>query len=366
VSLDEHRKRIDEIDTELIRLLNERIRSALHIGSLKSKSKQEVYTPAREREVLERVRSLNEGPIRDESLQAIYREIMSAAISLERDTKIAYLGPEGTYTHQAAKTRFGSSVTYVPETAVADVFTAVQKRVADYGVVPIENSTEGSVNPTLDELTETPLKIYSEVCLPIEHHLLSRVKLDEVQTVYSHPQVFGQCRHWLAREMPTAAQVPTASTALAAARASTEEGCAAIAGRLAAELHGLPVIAEQIQDEAGNATRFFVIGHSVGQRTGRDKTSVVFRVHHKVGALYDALGSFRSSGLNMSKIESRPSGQKAWEYWFFVDIEGHSEEKPVKEALAELGSHCLTLTVLGSYPSSADPVDVQGTDQTME
>jgi chorismate mutase/prephenate dehydratase len=356
LSLDEYRKRIDEIDAELIRLLNERIRCALEIGSLKSRSNQEVYTPAREREVLERVQSLNEGPIRDESVQAIYREIMSASISLERDTKIAYLGPEGTNTHQAAKTRFGSSVEYVAEGAVADVFSAVQKRVADYGVVPIENSTEGSVNPTLDELTETPLKIYSEVCLPIEHHLLSRVKLADIQTVYSHPQVFGQCRHWLAREMPKASQVPTASTAVAAARAAAEPGSAAIAGRLAAEIHDLPVVAEQIQDEAGNATRFFVIGRSIGKRTGRDKTSVVFRVHHKVGALYDALGSFKLSGLNMTKIESRPSRQKAWEYWFFVDLEGHSEDNSVKETLAELGKHCLTLSVLGSYPSSAEPV----------
>jgi len=359
LSLEEHRKRIDEIDAELIRLLNERIRCALQIGSLKNRDNQEVYTPAREREVLERVQSLNKGPIQNESVQAIYREIMSASISLERDTRIAYLGPEGTFTHQAAKTRFGSSVEYVPEGAVADVFSAVQKRVADYGIVPIENSTEGSVNPTLDELTETPLKIYSEVCLPIEHHVLSRVALDDVRTVYSHPQVFGQCRHWLAREMPKASQVPTASTAVAAARASTEPASAAIAGKLAAEIHDLNVISEQIQDEPANATRFFVIGRTVGRRTGRDKTSVVFRVHHKVGALYDALGSFKLSGLNMTKIESRPSRRKAWEYWFFVDLEGHSEDDAVKETLAELEKHCLTLTVLGSYPSSADPVEDQ-------
>ncbi len=361
MTLNKHRKRIDEIDEELIRLLNERIRCALEIGSLKKQSNQEVYSPAREREVLERVQSLNAGPIQDQSVQAIYREIMSAAISLERDTTISYLGPEGTYSHQAARARFGSSVTYVPEAAVADVFTAVRRRVADYGVVPIENSTEGSVNPTLDELTETPLKIYSEVCLPIEHHLLSRVKMGEIQTVYSHPQVFGQCRHWLARELPNAAQIPTASTARAAACAAAEENSASIAGALAADLHCLPVIASQIQDEAGNATRFFVIGHSIGGRTGRDKTSVVFRVNHKVGALYDALGSFRASGLNMTKIESRPSRQKAWEYWFFADLEGHSEDEAVKEALAEFAEHCLTLTVLGSYPASGDaPINKDG------
>ena len=352
MSLEEHRKRIDEIDTEVVRLLNERLRNALEIGRYKKQAGQQVFVPGREREVLERVTALNEGPMSETSLHAIYREVMSAAISLERKITIAYLGPEGTFTHQAARSRFGSSAAYAAADAVADVFSAVQKRTADYGVVPVENSTEGSVNPTLDELIDTPLQIYAEVILTVEHHLLSHVPLGEVRTVYTHPQVFGQCRHWLAAQVPNAGQIPAASTARAAELAAAEIGAAAIASTLAGQIHGLPVQAANIEDRVGNATRFLVIAQGTSPASGRDKTSVVFRVHHRVGALYEALASFRRSELNMTKIESRPSRQKAWEYWFFIDFEGHQEEPSVRQALADLADHCLTLTVLGSYPAA--------------
>jgi chorismate mutase/prephenate dehydratase len=355
MSLDDHRKRIDEIDVDLVRLLNERIRQAQAIGSLKNDAGQEVFVPVREREVLERVTGLNEGPLRDSSLTAIYREIFSAAISLEREVIIAYLGPDGTFTHQAARSRFGASVGYAPATEISDVFSAVEKKTADYGVVPIENSTEGSVNPTLDELVGTPLRIYAEIMLPVEHQVLSHVTLPEIRKVYSHPQVFGQCRHWLAANLPNAEQVPSSSTARASELAASEIGAAAIASELAGEIHGLPVQQSNVEDKAGNATRFLVIARSTGQVSGRDKTSVVFRVRHRVGALYEALASFRRADLNMMKIESRPSRQKAWEYWFFVDFQGHADEPVVEKALADLGEHCVMLTVLGSYPMAFSP-----------
>ena len=350
MSLDAHRKRIDEIDAELVRLLNERTLQALEIGKLKTKKNAEIYVPVREKEVFDRITCHNEGPLPETSLRAIYREIMSASISLERDLSVAYMGPAATFTHLAARSRFGSSVAYLPFSDVREVFVAVEKKVADYGVVPIENSTEGSVNPTLDELINTPLKIYAEICLPISHHFMSGGSRQHVQRIYSHPQVFGQCKHWLAEHVPEAEQIPAASTARAAEHVVGENGSAAIASALAADLHGLTILEKDIQDEAGNMTRFLVLSRSVGQVTGSDKTSVVFKVQHKVGALFHALSSFQTAQLNMTKIESRPSHLKAWEYWFFVDFEGHMEDERVAGALNELARHCDALTVLGSYP----------------
>ena len=350
MSLSEHRRRIDEIDGELVRLLNERTTHALEIGKLKTRDDAEIYVPMREKEVFDRVTRRNPGPLPDLSLRAIYREIMSASISLERHLRVAYLGPAATFTHEAAQSRFGGSIDYLPCSAVSDVFLAVEKRTADYGVVPIENSTEGSVNPTLDELTDSPLKIYAEIFLPVSHHFMSAGPMDAIRVIYSHPQVFGQCRRWLAEHMPRAELIPTSSTARAAERAAAEEGCAAIASSLAADIHGLTILQKDIQDQAGNMTRFLVLSRSLGQLTGSDKTSVVFKVRHQVGALYAALAPFHKADLNLTKIESRPSRLKAWEYWFFVDFEGHMDDEPVKISLDELSRHCETLTVLGSYP----------------
>ena len=352
MSLEEHRRRIDEIDAEVVRVLNERARHALEIGKLKSAGAGEVYVPVREKEVFDRVCRLNEGPLPEEALRAIYREIMSASIALERDVCVAYYGPEGTFTHQAARSRFGASVDYLPCIEISDVFASVDKRTADYGVVPIENSTEGQVNATLDELTKTPLKVYAEICLPVRHHLMARGPWEGIAKVYSHPQILGQCRRWLAEHMPRAELIPAATSSRSAAMAAGEPGSAAIAGRLAAELYGLTVLRENIQDQPGNMTRFLVLSRQVSRPTGGDKTSVVFKVRHQTGALYEALAPFREAGLNMTKIESRPSRVKAWEYWFFVDFEGHEEEERVKSALQELARHCEMLTVLGSYPAA--------------
>jgi len=354
--LEERRREIDRLDEELIRLLNERIRLAVEIGKLKHERDEEIYVPARERKVLERIASQNKGPLSDEALRAIYREIMSAALALEHDLVIAYLGPKATFTHMAARMRFGSNVRYRDFDTISDVFSAVTLRKAHYGVVPIENSTEGAVSHTLDEFLDTPLKICAEIYMPIAHHLMARVRREEIRRIYSNPQVFGQCRRWLNQNMSGIDLVPVSSTARAAERAAGEKGSAAIAGALAAELYGLEVIEDNIQDLAGNTTRFLVIARRYGDPTGDDKTSILFGVKHEVGALYEALGAFRNNGINMTKIESRPSRQQAWEYYFFVDIEGHVRNENVQRALTEMGEHCTLLRILGSYPRDLENV----------
>ncbi len=354
MNLDDLRKRIDELDEQLIGLLNERTRAALEIGRLKQEQEQEIYVPSREKTVLDRAKKLNKGPLKNESVLAIYREIMSASLALEHNMKVAYLGPMATFTHQAARSRFGGSVEYVACETIREVFGHVQKKSADYGVVPIENSTEGAVTHTLDEFADTPLKICAEIYLPIAHHLLAKCPREEIVKLYSNPQVFGQCRTWLFRNMPGVELVPVSSTARAAEIAADETACGALASDLAAELYGLDIHERDIQDVVGNSTRFLVLGRSFGAPAGNDKTSLLFGVRHRAGALCSALDILKQHGLNMTKIESRPSKAKAWEYYFFVDVEGHVEDKAVQGALDELGGHCTILTVLGSYPRSAD------------
>ena len=355
-SLEELRGEIDHLDSRLVALLNERTRHVLDIGELKKDQEGAVYVPAREKEVFERVEELNGGPLPHEALRAIYREIMSASLSLEHDLTIAYLGPAATFTHQASRAKFGASVNYHACETISDVFKAVQNRAAEYGVVPVENSTEGAVTHTLDEFIDTPTRICAEVYLGINHHMLGNEPRDEIKRLYSNPQVFGQCRAWLQENMPGVQLIPTSSTAKAAELASKEEGSGALASVLAAELYGLEVMAENIQDIHGNTTRFLVIARDYGPATGADKTSVAFTVQHEAGALYEALGTLKKDGLNMSKIESRPSKARAWEYFFFVDIEGHVEDPTVAHALEKLEKHCTMLTVLGSYPRNAEPV----------
>lgn len=352
------RRQIDEIDRELVKLLNKRTRLAMEIGRRKQDRGDEPYAPAREREVLQRVTRLNRGPLTKRALLAIYREIMSAALAVEKRVVIAYLGPQATFTHMAARARFGENVVYRPFESIAEVFSAVEKGRADYGTVPIENSIEGAVSHTLDEFVHTDLKVCAEIYLPISHHLLTRYPGEEIVKIYSNPQVFGQCRQWLFEHMPGVELVPVSSTARAAELAARERGAAAIASRLAGELYGLKVVEENIQDEVGNTTRFLVIGKSYSGPSGHDKTSILFGVKDKVGALYEALGPFKRHQINMTKIESRPSRSKAWEYYFFVDIEGHAQDRSVQEALAEMASHCTVLKVLGSYPKSdLEPVE---------
>lgn len=352
MTLDEHRTRIDAIDKQLVDLLNERTRTALDIGKLKESRGLEPYDPGREKKVLERVEQLNRGPLDNASLRAIYREIMSSALAIEKQVKVAYLGPAATFTHGAARSRFGTSVEYVACETIADIFNAVEKKSANYGVVPVENSIQGAESPTLDCFVGSSLKICAEIVHPVSFCLMSRSPREKIKRIYSHPQGFGQCRRWLQMEMPGVEQVPTTSTARAAELAAVEKGVAALASPLAGEIYKLDVIASNIHDLAGNETRFMVIAKTSVKATGDDKTSVIFAVRHTAGSLYNALESFRKFGLNMTKIESRPSRSKAWEYYFFVDFEGHTDDPKVAEALKDLSSHCSFLTVLGSYPKA--------------
>ena len=352
MSLPEHRSAIDRLDAKIIRLLNERTRHVLAIGEIKVKAGEPIYAPHRERAVLERICEINRGPITNKSLRAIYREIMSSALSLEKSMTIAYLGPEATYTHQAAIRRFGSSLLYAAQKTIADVFTEVSKRRADYGVVPVENSTEGVVTHTLDMFVESDLKIVAQIVMPVQHCLVARTERSRVLKLYSHPQALAQCRGWVQKNLPQVEVIETSSTTRAAEMAAAQKNSAAIASALAMEKYNLRLIQADVQDNSNNATRFLVLGHGCPPPTGQDRTSLMFSIAHQVGALHRALAAFRKNKLNMTKIESRPSKRKAWEYFFFVDCDGHHSDRPVKKAIHELEKECNFVKVLGSYPNS--------------
>ncbi len=352
--LDGVRKAIDKIDTQLLKLLNDRAELVHEVGVIKKREGLQIYAPEREELLLRKLVEMNQGRLPEKSIRAIYREIMSAALALEDDLKIAYLGPEGTWTHQAAIKKFGHSVAYRPQASFADVFDEVARRKADYGVVPIENSTEGAVSHTLDLFVESPLHICSQILLRIEHCLLASIPRSEIKTVYSHPQVFGQCKEWIARHMPAVDLVEVSSTTKAAQIASerASEGAAAMGGALAAELYNLEILESSIQDRATNTTRFLVISEKTCPPTGKDRTSLLFSTQDEPGALVRALNAFESFDINLSKIESRPSKQKDWEYIFYVDLAGHCEDETVASAIKEVRTHCSQLKLLGSYPDS--------------
>jgi chorismate mutase/prephenate dehydratase len=352
MSLAEHRKAIDKLDHKIVELLNERTEHVLEIGAIKIKNGEEIYAPHRELAVLERVCKLNDGPITNDSLRAIYREIMSSALSLEKTMVIAYFGPEATYTHQAAIRRFGASLNYTPQKTIADVFTEVSKGRADYGVVPVENSTEGIVTHTLDMLVDSDLKIVSQIVLPIQHCLLSNSARDQIKKLYSHPQPLGQCRAWLQAHLSHVEIQETSSTTRAAQLAANEPHAAALASSLAAERYGLKILESDVQDSSSNATRFLVLGRQCSPPTGKDRTSLMISLAHEAGALHKALAPFRKHRINMTKIESRPNKRKAWEYFFFVDCDGHIEDPKLAKATAQLARDCAYLKVLGSYPNA--------------
>jgi chorismate mutase/prephenate dehydratase len=349
MNIPEHRKAIDKLDAQIVKLLNERTSHVLQIGAIKIKAGEAIYAPHRERVILRRICKLNEGPITSESLRAIYREIMSSALSLEKSMTIAYLGPEATFTHQAAVQKFGASLHYSPQKTIADIFTEVSKNRADYGVVPVENSTEGVVTHTLDMFVDSNLQIVAQIVLPIQYCLAGAGSLEEIERVYAHPQALGQCRLWLQRTLPKAEILETSSNARSAELAGGKS--AAITGLLAAEKYGLKIIERDIQDFTENATRFLVLGRQCGPATGHDRTSLMFSIADAVGALYLALAPFRRYKLNMTKIESRPSKRKAWEYFFFVDCDGHMTDPKVAKAIATLSEVCNFVKVLGSYPN---------------
>jgi chorismate mutase/prephenate dehydratase len=349
-----YRKEIDRLDDEILRLLNERSKNVIEIGKLKKQSDAgaNLHTPGREAQIVERLMRRNQGPFPNEAIRSVYREIMSASLSLEGPQKVAYLGPPATFTHLACIQKFGTSAQYVPVNSIKDVFDEVERGRANFGVVPIENSTEGVVNHTLDMFIDSNLLIYGEVQQEVSHHLLSKTgRLEDIKKIYSHPHAIAQCRHWLETNLPHVPVSEVPSTARAAELCADDPTAAAIASELASQLYGLQVIKARIEDNINNYTRFLVLAKKPPERTGKDKTSVMLSVKDKVGALYDLLRPFASHGLNMTKIESRPSRRKAWEYIFFVDIEGHVEEDRVRKALEEVKGRCLFLKILGSYPA---------------
>lgn len=354
MNLSELRAQIDTIDKQVLELLNERVRLAVEIGRVKRADGGEIYVASREEEVLQRLALLNGGPLDEKAIRAIYREIMSAAIALEKRLVIAYLGPPATFTHQAALRKFGASVDYLALGTITDIFTAVEKGDADYGVIPIENSTEGAVFHSLDMLAETDLKIVAQAYMEITQNLISRSPLAEITKVYSKDNALGQCRLWLHRHLPHAACLDADSTTRAVEIARDTPGVAAIASSLAAEIVGVPIVAANIQDKADNTTRFLIIGRKSSRAlgSGRDKSSYVFSLNDEPGALLTALAPFSERGLNLSKIESRPSKRKVWDYYFFVDVLGHHDEPQLRAAIAELEKRCPFVKWLGSYPNT--------------
>jgi chorismate mutase/prephenate dehydratase len=349
------RERIDGVDQQIQRLLNERARLAQRVGLTKSRTEggAEFYRPEREAQVLRAVRERNRGPLRDEEVVRLFREIMSACLAQQEPLKVAYLGPEATFSQTAVLTHFGHSVRSLPLGSIDEVFHEVESAAADFGVVPIENSTEGTVNHTLDRFLSSPLKICGEVELRIHHHLMGNMNaLGRIVRICSHPQSLAQCRLWLQEHLPDIEQIPVASNGEAARRARDERGTAAIAGQTAAEVYGLKVLAGQIEDRSDNSTRFLVLGRKLLAPSGQDRSTLLVSVGHTdaPGALHRLLEPLARHRVSMTRIESRPSHRRKWDYVFFIDIDGHAEEPHVARALASLKRRASLFRLLGSYP----------------
>jgi chorismate mutase/prephenate dehydratase len=354
MSLEELRKKIDELDHQLVKLLNERARVVVEIGKLKTRTDKPVYSPDREKEVFARIAEANEGPLPDGCLIAIWRELMSGSFVLERPLRIGYLGPAGSFSHTASMLKFGQSVEYEPLADITSIFDEVSKGHCDLGLAPVENTMGGGVIETLDALIDSNVKVCAEVLMAIHHSLLGNCSLEEIEKIYSKPEVFVQCRNWLSATFKEAQTIPVASTAKAAQMAADEPRAAAIGSNVAAELYGLRVICENIEDIANNITRFLVISREDARPTGEDKTAILFSTAHKAGALADVLDVFKRYDINMTNIESRPSKKRQWEYYFFVDFLGHRTDKNVREGMEEAQKHCLQLSILGSFPRATE------------
>jgi chorismate mutase / prephenate dehydratase len=355
LSLDKVRAQIDSIDEKIHELINDRARLAQLVGISKTREGRTVdfYRPEREAQVLRMARERNNGPLRDEEVLRLFREIMSACLAQQEPLKVAFLGPEGTFTQTAVWTQFGHSVRALPLASIDEVFHEVESGSADFGMVPIENSTEGTVNHTLDRFLNSPLKICGEVELRIHHNLMGLMNsLGRIVRICSHPQSLAQCRGWLDEHLPNVEQVPVSSNAEGARRARDETGTAAIAGQTAAEVYGLKVLASEIEDRSDNTTRFLVLGRKLFTPSGEDRTTLLVSVGHTdaPGALSRLLEPLAKYRISMTRIESRPSHRRKWDYVFFIDFEGHADEPHIAKALAELKKRSSLFRVLGSYP----------------
>jgi len=354
MSLEELRKRIDELDSQLVQLLNERARVVVEIGKLKNETDKPVYAPDREKQVLEKIIQVNTGPLLNRTMVAIWRELMSGSFVLERPLRIGYLGPQGSFSHTAAMLKFGQSVEYEPLADIKSIFNEVSKGHCDLGLVPVENTMGGGVIETLDALIDSNVNVCAEVLMAIHHNLLANCQLEKIEKIYSKPEVFAQCRNWLSATFKDAQTIAVASTAKAAQMATEEPSAAAIGSRIAAELYGLKIICENIEDITNNITRFLVVSREDAKPTGEDKTAIMFSTAHKAGALADVLEVFKKYNINLTNIESRPSRKRQWEYYFFVDFIGHRTDKHVMKGLEEAGKHCLQLSILGSFPRATE------------
>jgi chorismate mutase/prephenate dehydratase len=353
MDLGDWRSRISELDNQILNLLNQRAEAALQIGDLKRRQEAPSYVPEREAAVVRGLTAANRGPLPGEAVQAVWREILSACRALEGPVTVAYLAPPATFTHQAARERFGESVSYHPSRSIADIFEDVERGRAQFGVVPVENSIEGAVNVTLDRLVDSDLRICGELTLEIGQCLLSRAgELREIKRVLSHPQGLAQCRGWLTANLPDVPVEETTSTAAAAELAAGDATLAAIASALAGRLYGVPVLRERIEDNRQNTTRFLVIGRQAAGPSGRDKTTILFAMPNQPGALYRILEPFARTGLNLTKIESRPAKRLPWDFVMFVDFEGHQDTPTVATVLSEIAERTRYLKILGSYPAA--------------
>lgn len=350
-SLRNLRSQIDRLDLQILKAVNERARLAAEIGRLKNDHGTEVFSPAREEEILQNVLQANKGPLDEATIRAVFREIMSGSRALQRVLKVAYLGPEYSFSHLAAVERFGQAIEYVRVGSIAAVFEEVNRGHTEFGVVPLENSTDGRIADTLDMFMRLPqMKICAEVRLRIHHNLLANCEQSDIRRVYSKPQALSQCRNWLSKNVPHASLHEVASTAVAAELAQREPGAAAVASRQAAVRYGLRILFADIEDSPNNETRFAVIGNQEAPRSGHDKTAIMFRIAHTPGSLVQALDIFKQNKLNLTWIESFPARSATAEYVFFVDFEGHMEDPKVKRAVSALQEHCEEVQILGSYP----------------
>jgi chorismate mutase/prephenate dehydratase len=350
--LDRLRAAIDDVDERILESLSERARLAREVGSLKV---GQAYRPEREAQVLRRIKERNPGPLSDETAALLFREIMSACLALERPITVAYLGPKGTFSERAALKHFGLAADALPAPSIDEVFRAVESGSADFGIVPVENSTEGAVGRSLDLMPQTPMKVCGEVIVRIHHHLMAKTapkEFADIRRVFSHGQSLAQCHEWLNANLPHVERVAVSSNAEAARRAAEEAGSAAVAGEMAAEHYGLKILASNIEDEPNNTTRFLILGDYEPQPSGKDKTSLVLSARNRAGAVYEMLTPFATRGVSMTKFESRPSRVALWEYLFFVDIEGHRGDANVASALEEVAKIAGYLKVLGSYPTA--------------
>jgi chorismate mutase/prephenate dehydratase len=354
--LESLRRKIDDLDRRIVEVLNERAKVVIDVGRTKRAAGSAIYAPDREQAVLNRIAELNPGPLPQRTLQAIYRELMSGSFALERPQRVAYLGPAGSFSNLAAVRKFGSSVEYRPVTDITAVFQEVVRGHCDLGMVPIENSVGGGVIDTMDCFIEHDVHICAEVLAEVHHNLLANCAPEEVRVIASKPEIFAQCRNWLSASFSEVQLLPVASSSKAAEMAAAEKGLAAIGSTLAAELYGLKIVYANIEDNPNNMTRFFVISTTPAKRTGCDKTAILFTTAHKSGALVEVLNVFARSGINLTNIDTRPSKRRNWEYYFFVDADGHCEDEHFVRAMEEMRSHCGEIHVLGSFPRAGEAV----------